>query len=100
MGLRGPGAARQLAAAGGMKPRASVPLFEGWEDPGALPLHHAWQDDGLSRSERVIAFIQSLPITKGFGAGERIQLDQFQIDWIEGIYQDDETGERAVRTGL
>ncbi|MBK6707561.1 MAG: hypothetical protein IPG54_08755 [Sphingomonadales bacterium] len=48
----------------------------------------------------MIAFIESLPVTKGFGAGERICLDQFQIDWIEGIYQDDETGERAVRTGL
>lgn len=56
--------------------------------------------EGLTRCQRVIAFIESLPVTKGFGAGERICLDQFQIDWIEGIYQDDETGERAVRTGL
>lgn len=100
MGLRGPGAARQLNAAGAMKPRAPVPLFEGWEAPSTLPLQHAWQDEGLSRSERVIAFIESLPITKGFGAGERICLDEFQIAWIEGIYQDDESGERAVRTGL
>lgn len=59
-----------------------------------------WEADGLSRSERVIAFIESLPITKGFGAGERVCLDQFQRDWIEGIYQDDASGERAVRTGL
>lgn len=99
MGARGPGAARQLNAARGARPGAPVPLFEGWE-PASIIAPHPWEAEGLTRSERVIAFIESLPITKGFGAGERIRLDPFQIEWIEGIYRDDENGERAVRTGL
>ncbi len=99
MGARGPGAARQLAASRGARPGAPVPLFDGWEPtPWSAP--QPWEADGLSRSQRVIAFIESLPITKGFGAGERIRLDPFQVEWIEGIYRDDECGDRAVRTGL
>ena len=45
-----------------------------------------WEADGLTRAERVIAFVESLPITKGFGAGENVKLLPFQREWIEAIY--------------
>jgi phage terminase large subunit-like protein len=61
---------------------------------------HPWHRDGLSRAERVIAFVESLPITKGFGAGDRVQLLPFQRDWISAIYAADDDGHRRVRTGL
>jgi phage terminase large subunit-like protein len=97
--MRGPGAARQRQAMGNHAPRAAVPLFEGWHPVDLTPAH-VWEADGLSRSERVIAFIQSLPCTKGFGAGEPIQLEPFQREWIEAIYSDGDDGQRKVRAGL
>lgn len=61
---------------------------------------HPWEADGLTRAERVIAFVESLPITKGFGAGENVKLLPFQREWIEAIYATDADGRRIVRTGL
>lgn len=84
MGARGPGATRQRKAAA-------------MADSGTA---HAWEADGLTRAERVIAFIESLPITKGFGAGENVKLLPFQREWIEAIYATDDKGNRRVRTGL
>ncbi|MCB2077670.1 MAG: terminase large subunit [Novosphingobium sp.] len=59
-----------------------------------------WEAPGLSRSARVIAFLESLPVTKGFGVGKTVQLEPFQREWIEAIYCDGEDGLRQVRTGL
>lgn len=84
MGARGPGAARQRAAAN--------------SDRGANL--HPWEADGFTRAERVIAFVESLPITKGFGAGENVKLLPFQREWIEAVYATDANGRRRVRTGL
>ncbi len=94
MGLRGPGASRRTAAA---NPRGAGGLFGDWQAPRTV---HAWDAPGLTRAERVIAFVERLPITKGFGAGKPIVLDQFQIDWIKSIYVDGADGLRAVTTGL
>jgi phage terminase large subunit-like protein len=99
MGARGPGASKQLRVAQQVAAVAPAPLLEPLE-PKLEPVLHPWEAKELTRSERVIAFIESLPITKGYGAGDCIQLDEFQLDWIRGIYQDDECGERLVRTGL
>lgn len=85
MGARGIGAARMKRAA------------EGAEDHTGP---HPWEADGLTRAERVIAFVESLPITKGFGAGENVKLLPFQREWIEAIYATDGDGRRVVRTGL
>lgn len=85
MGARGPGAARQKAAA------ASLPETVG---------PHSWEAANLTRAERVVAFVESLPITKGFGSGEPIRLMPFQREWIEAIYATDGEGVRLVRTGL
>ncbi|MEM7687794.1 MAG: terminase TerL endonuclease subunit [Pseudomonadota bacterium] len=99
MGARGPGASKQLAVARKAAMPTPVDLLTPLE-PKLAAVKQPWEVEGLSRADRVIAFIESLPITKGFGVGESIQLDQFQRDWIEGIYQDDASGERAVRTGI
>jgi len=85
MGLRGPGAQRQRKAA------------EAWQDDATA---HPWEADGLSRAGRVLAFLEALQVTKGFGAGEPLRLLPFQRDWIEAIYADGDDGQRAVRTGL
>lgn len=85
MGARGPGAAR-------MK-RAAAQVAE-----TARP--HPWEAANLSRAEKVIAFIESMPITKGYGAGENVKLLPFQREWIEAIYATDSDGDRRVRTGL
>jgi phage terminase large subunit-like protein len=95
MGLRGPGASRQRAA--GREQGASAGLFDAWQPPRQA---HSWEAEGLTRAERVIAFIQSLPVTKGFGAGQNIVLDGFQIQWLEAIYVDGQDGLRSVRTAL
>ncbi|MEJ7777483.1 MAG: terminase TerL endonuclease subunit [Sphingomicrobium sp.] len=84
MGARGPGASRMRKAA------------EEAEHCGP----HAWEAANLTRAERVILFIESMPITKGFGAGENVKLLPFQREWIEAIYAEGENGQRRVRTGL
>lgn len=61
---------------------------------------HAWEAEGLSRADRVIAFLESLPVTKGFGAGATFALMDWQKDWLRAVYADGEDGLRQVRTGL
>lgn len=96
MGKRGPGAARQRAAAKAAEP-IKPDLFNPTPiAPGAPP----WQLPGLTRAGRVLAFMEALPITKGFGAGATVQLEPFQREWIEAIYGDGEDGLRQVGTGL
>jgi len=84
MGARGPGASRMKRAAG--------------QADGMGP--HPWEAANLSRAEKVIAFIESMPITKGYGAGANVKLLPFQREWIEAIYATDGEGNRRVRTGL
>jgi len=86
MGARGPGASRMKRAAEQLEASALD-----W---------HPWEADGLSRAEKVIAFIESMPITKGYGAGENVVLLPFQREWIEAVYATDGDGNRRVRTGL
>ena len=102
MGQRGPGASKLRAVAGlahksGDDQQLMLTLAE-LHQPKAAP--QPWEADGLTRAEKVIAFVESLPITKGFGAGERVQLIEFQREWIEAIYAEDGEGRRRVRTGL
>ena len=85
MGMRGPGAGRMRKAA---------------EAVEIDPAPHPWEAEGLTRAGRVIAFLQSLPVTKGIGAGETLKLLPFQLEWIEAVYADGDDGERMVRTGL
>lgn len=96
MGKRGPGAGKQRAAAQLAQPVAADLFNLDPVQPGAKP----WEQPGLTRGERVVAFIESLPVTKGFGAGQTVKLEDFQRDWILSIYQDGDDGLRQVRTGL
>lgn len=99
MGKRGPGATRQRAAASQLQSTAGD-LFTPAMPASPEALHKPWEAPGLTRAERVLAFMESLPITKGFGAGETVKLEPFQRDWILAIYDQDPEGLRKVRTGL
>jgi phage terminase large subunit-like protein len=85
MGLRGPGAKpvkkATEAANSGRKRRP------------------AWQRKGLSRAERVIAFVQSLTLTAGVHAGKKFRLREWQKSDIRSIYRE-RRGRRIVRTAL
>lgn len=71
MGLRGLGAARRKLAAENL--------------PEDLP-PPPWEAEGLSRAERVIAFLEDLPITKGPLAGENMRLLPKQRQFVEQVY--------------
>lgn len=97
MGKRGPGSGRLLRVAQLADEQQGGGLFA--EFMPAIP-PQPWTRPGMSRAERVIAFVESLPITKGFGAGETVDLLPFQRDWLEAIYATDSDEVRRVRTGL
>ncbi|WP_052194884.1 terminase large subunit [Aureimonas altamirensis] len=84
MGLRGPGA----------KPKGrsiiSTPLRE------VLP----WEAEGLSRLERVIAFLEDLPVTQGKMAGTKFVVRDWQREFLEAVYREDDAGNRPVRTAV
>jgi phage terminase large subunit-like protein len=59
-----------------------------------------WQVDGLSRLERVIAFLESTPITAGRDAGKPFRLREWQRQFVEATYAVDADGVRLVRTSI
>lgn len=71
MGQRGPGARRLIEARNSAMPRQR---------------REAWRKCGLSRAERVIKFLESLPITKGMRAGKKMRLLPHQIEFINAVY--------------
>ncbi len=84
MGLRGPGSKSRKGV--DLKRRARV-----------LP----WKKKGLSRAERVIAFLEFLPITKGILAGKKMKLLDNQVEFVEAVYGNlHEDGRRIVRTAI
>jgi phage terminase large subunit-like protein len=87
MGMRGPG------ARGGLK--AAQKLAD--DTPVSFP----WLSAALSRSGRVMAFIESLPVTKGILAGTMMKLLDFQQDFIRDIYEPTTAeGRRLVRQAV
>jgi phage terminase large subunit-like protein len=65
--------------------------------PRALP----WKKNGLSRLERVIAFLEFTPITKGILAGKRMKLLPGQRKFIEAIYgRLSPDGRRKIRIAI
>jgi phage terminase large subunit-like protein len=86
MGLRGPGA----------KPKAKSAKKSGRK---AQP--KPWEAPGLSRADRVIAFIESLKITKGVKTPIPFVLREWQKRIIRAIYEPhDQAGARLCRTAL
>jgi phage terminase large subunit-like protein len=96
VGLRGPGA----------KPVAKRHFLNSVErakkpGPRAPDDIHSWDEPGLSRAERVIRFLESLPITSGNLAGTFFKVRDWQRrDIIEPIYSTDEFGIRFVREAI
>src|SRR5262245_26172627 len=87
MGLRGPGERPAPKAA---KPR-----------PSTRKRSVSWRKAGLSRSERVIAFVESLTVTAGPDAGKPFRLRDWQKDIIRRVYDPvGDDGRRLVRTAL
>jgi len=80
MGKRGPGAGRLRAAAA---------LAE-------VVTAHPWDHPGMPAEERVLAFLRSLPIVSGLRAGERMELLEFQEQFVRNVYREGDNG-RAVR---
>jgi phage terminase large subunit-like protein len=66
----------------------------------ALSQQHPWDAAGLSRAERVIRFINSLPCTQGPLAGTTLKLRPWQTKFIKAVYRCDKHGKRAVRTAV
>jgi phage terminase large subunit-like protein len=61
---------------------------------------HPWDAPGLSRAERVIRFVNSLPCTQGPLAGTILKLRPWQLKFIKAVYRCDKQGNRTVRTAV
>lgn len=82
MGKRGPGAGRLKAAA------ARAEIIDG----------HPWEKPGMEPADQVLAFLRALPIVGGLKAGERMELLDFQEQFVRGVYGNtDSRGRRRVR---
>src|SRR6185436_8940048 len=91
MGLRGIGAiplSKRKAAAEAVE----VAPADAWVPP--------WTAPDLSRSERVIAFLECLTVTSGELAGSKFRVRDWQRAFIERVYTLDADGSRAVRTAV
>ena len=81
MGARGPGAARLRKAA---------------RRPGSNKVHHPWAKKGMPAADQVLAFLRTLSIVSGLLAGTKMELIDFQEQFVRGVYAETE-GERRVR---
>ena len=59
-----------------------------------------WQEPGLSRADRVIAFLEDLPITAGKLAGSKMTIRPWQREFLEAVYAENAEGRRPVRTAV
>ena len=84
MGLEGPDRKTIKRASVGRLRRSSAP--------------HPWEKRGLSRAAKVIAFVESLPVSSGPLAGTLFKLRPWQRRFIRAIYATDKQGRRIVRT--
>ncbi|WP_299176951.1 hypothetical protein [uncultured Brevundimonas sp.] len=94
MGLRGPGA-KSIKA-----PQAEIHNLFSHLEPVAVATVQPWDVEGLSRVDRVVAFLESLPITSGVLAGEQFEVRSWQRQFLEGVYALDANDRRPVRTGF
>ncbi|WP_026619121.1 phage terminase large subunit-like protein [Ensifer sp. WSM1721] len=85
MGLRGPGAKPKKAREAANDNLRTV-----------LP----WEAEGLSRVDRVIAFLEDLNVTQGKLAGTKLKVRPWQRKFLDAVYREDETGNRPVRTAV
>lgn len=97
MGQRGKGAKPKLAVVAD-SPQGSFGFAQDEVSPlrSVLP----WEQPGLSRVDRVVAFLEDLPITQGSLAGTKLKVRPWQRAFLEAIYAEDEDGQRPVRTAV
>src|SRR5690554_1903438 len=69
---------------------------EHWVDPNAERVPEPWEDESLSLYERMVMFIEGLPVTKGLLRGQRIQLLPSQKEFLHEIYGGHRTVSIAV----
>lgn len=96
MGLRGPGAKaikRPVGVINDDQRSFFAPVV-------VKPSEPAWEAAGLTRAERVVAFLESLEVTAGRLAGQAFRVRDWQRDIIEAIYREDDEGKRPVRTAV
>ena len=86
MGLAGPNRKTIKRASAGRLPPSSGP--------------HPWEKRGLCRAARVIAFIESLPVSSGPLAGTLFRLRPWQKRFIRAVYATDKSRRRIVRTAV
>lgn len=85
MGLRGPGA----------KPLKRNVIAAPTVAAESLP----WEKARMSRLNRVVAFLEHLPITAGVHAGKPLKVRRWQRDFLEEVYAT-QGGVRRVRTAV
>jgi phage terminase large subunit-like protein len=68
--------------------------------PVKSPDVHPWLLPKLSRAERVIRFVETLPCTAGPLAGTKLKLRPWQKRFIRAVYKTDKAGNRLVRTAV
>lgn len=82
MGKRGPGASRLREAA----------------KAAPISIKHPWEKRRMPPAERVLAFLRTLPIVSGLKAGAKLELLDFQEQFVRGVYGNlDDLGRRRVR---
>lgn len=96
MGLRGKGAKPKHLHLVDNRQSALFSAEEGRPMRRELP----WEAPGLSRLDRVVAFLEDLPITQGKLAGEKLRIRPWQRDFLAAVYAETEDGERPVRTAV
>lgn len=94
MGLRGPGAKSIKRA------DESAQVLSLFDDRPPAPAVKPWDLEGMARLDRVVAFLESLPITSGALAGETLTVRPWQRDFLEAVYREDANGVRRVRTAV
>src|SRR3974377_2369081 len=72
----------------GMRGINATPKRFAKKRPEKSPDVHPWDEPGLSRAERVLRFVQSLPVTAGPLAGTKLQLRPWQKKFICAVYKD------------
>jgi phage terminase large subunit-like protein len=84
----------------GMRGIGARPKLKQQSRPPTSAEQHAWQRAGLSRAERIIRFVETLPCTQGPLAGTTLALRPWQKRFIRTVYRTDKAGNRAVRTAV
>ena len=84
----------------GMRGINATPKKRSSAAPPASSEPHPWAAPGLSRAERVIRFVETLPCTAGPLAGTTLKLRPWQKRFIRAVYRTDKRGHRLVRTAV